>query len=361
MEHGQQTGESIGAMLASIASALREVSEKLDAVAARIDGAQPVVSEPSVDGRLAKLEAWAFRAGQDISGLDARVQRLEAEDDPAREDRQTAARRPLPRASAGRSNAHRAEPGVESAAHKSDSAEPAGGRNGARPQGTPREPVHAAAEPSSSAQTSFTPPREPVHAAAEPSSSAQTSFTPPREPALDASATPGQSLTAPRDPASSFTAPPAREPAFTTPAQREPVSSFTAPTPRDPGTGRQEGFTAPREPTTPYASGENAAYESIVASTHTGSENGTAPAAGAGPTGAHRAGDDDRTPVENTHVDKLQAMLDELKRTAAAPLSRSDVFGTAPGESATNGYQSERTEAQRRPADYRLSSPPPVS
>ncbi|MGV9542956.1 hypothetical protein ACWDSF_16685 [Nocardia beijingensis] len=340
MEHGQQTGESIGAMLASIASALREVSEKLDAVAARIDGAQPVVSEPSVDGRLAKLEAWAFRAGQDISGLDTRVQRLEAEDDPAREDRQTAAQRPLPRASAGRSNAHRAEPGVESAARKSDSAEPAGGRNGARPQGTPREPVHAAAEPSSSAQTSF---------------------TPPREPALDTSATPGQSLTAPRDPASSFTAPPAREPAFTTPVQREPVSSFTAPTPRDPGTGRQDGFTAPREPTTPYASGENAAYESIVASTHTGSENGTAPAAGAGPAGAHRAGDDDRTPVENTHVDKLQAMLDELKRTAAAPLSRSDVFGTTPGESATNGYQSERTEAQRRPADYRLSSPPPVS
>ncbi|MEU2103941.1 hypothetical protein ACWEQA_10685 [Nocardia sp. NPDC004085] len=342
MEHGQQTGESIGAMLASIASALREVSEKLDAVAARIDGAQPVASEPSVEGRLAKLEAWAFRAGQDISGLDARVERLESEDDPAREDRRTAAQRPLPRAAAGRSNARRAEPGGESAAQKSDSGEPAGGRNGARLQGTPREPVHAAAEPGSAAQTSFTPPREPT---------------------LDPSATAAQSLTAPRDPASSFTAPPAREPAFTAPVQREPTSSFTAPTPRDPGTGRQEGFTAPREPATPYASGENAAYESIVASAsaHTGSENGTAPDAGAGPAGAHRAGDDDRTPVENTHVDKLQAMLDELKRTAAAPLSRSDVFGPTPGESTTNGYQSERTEAQRRPADYRLSSPPPLS
>lgn len=342
MEHGQQTGESIGAMLASIASALREVSEKLDAVAARIDGAQPVVSEPSVEGRLAELEAWAFRAGQDISGLDARVQRLESEDDPAREDRQPAAQRPLPRAVAGRSNSRRPEHGGQSAAHTSDSGEPAGGRNGARPQGIPHEPVHAAAEPRSAAQTSF---------------------TPPREPALDSGTTSGQSLTAPRDAASSFTAPPAREPAFTPPVQREPLSSFTAPTPREPGTGRQEGFTAPREPASPYASGENAAYESIVssASTHTGSENGTAPDPGPGPTGAHRAGDDDRSPVENTHVDKLQAMLDELKRTAAAPLSRSDVFGSAPGESTTNGYQSERTEAQRRPADYRLSSPPPVS
>lgn len=54
-------------------------------------------------------------------------------------------------------------------------------------------------------------------------------------------------------------------------------------------------------------------------------------------------------------------MLDELKRTAAAPLGRSDVFGPPPGDAAPNGYQSERTDAQRRPNDYRLSSPPPVS
>ncbi|WP_039799098.1 hypothetical protein [Nocardia araoensis] len=347
MEHGQQTGESIGAMLASVASALREVSEKLDAVAARIDGAQAVVSEPSVEGRLAKLEAWAFRAGQDISGLDARVERLESGDDPAQEDRQTAAQRPLPRAAAGRSNARRPEHGgAETAARKSDSREPAGARNGAQPQSTPREPVHAAAEPSAAAQ--FTPQAEAALSA------------------LDPNATSGPGFTAPRDPASTFTAPPPREPAFTTPVQREPVSPFTAPTPRDPGTGRQETFTGSREPATSYSSGESAAYESIVASTssttHGGAENGTPPeTASVGLTGAHRAGDDDRTPVENTHVDKLQAMLDELKRTAAAPLGRSDLFGSAPGESTTNGYQSERTESQRRPADYRLSSPPPVS
>ncbi|MGQ4614995.1 hypothetical protein [Nocardia sp. R7R-8] len=347
MEHGQQTGESIGAMLASISSALREVSEKLDAVAARIDGAQAVVSEPTVEGRLAKLEAWAFRAGQDISGLDTRVERLESGDDPAQEDRQTAARRPLPRAAAGRSNARTPEHGgAEAVAPKSVSSETVLARNGARPQSAAREPVHAAAEPSPAAQF---PPR------AEPAPSA-----------LDSNATSGPGFTAPRDQVSNFTAPPSPEPAFTTPVQREPVTPFTAPAPRDPSTGRQETFTGSREPATSYSPGENAAYENIVASapssTHGGAENGTAPeAAGVGLTGAHRAGDDDRTPVENTHVDKLQAMLDELKRTAAAPLGRSDIFGSTPGESTTNGYQSERTDAQRRPADYRLSSPPPVS
>ncbi|MFE7746266.1 hypothetical protein [Nocardia sp. NPDC057455] len=346
MEHGQQTGESIGAMLSGIASALREVSEKLDAVAARIDGAQTVVSEPTADGRLAKLEAWAFRAAQDISGLDARVQRLESGDDPAAEVRQSAAQRPagsLPRAAAGRANTRKAEHGgAEPAARKNDAGEPAVSRNGARPQSAPRGPVHAAAE------------SDPV---------AQTGFTPPREPALDPNVSSGQSFTAPRDAASNFTAPPSREPVFTTPAPREPVSPFTPPTPRDPSTGQQETPAAAREPVPSYSPSENAAYETIVASTtstqHSGAANGAAP--GPGLTGAHRAGDNDRTAVDNTHVDKLQAMLDELKRTAAAPLGRSDLFGPTPGDSTPNGYQSERTEAQRRPADYRLSSPPPVS
>ncbi|MBF6463956.1 hypothetical protein IU427_02040 [Nocardia beijingensis] len=346
MEHGQQTGESIGAMLSSIASALREVSEKLDTVAARIDGAQAVVSEPTVEGRLAKLEAWAFGAGQDISGLDARVERLESGAGPAPEDREATQRpaAPLPRAAARRSSARRPEHSAEPTAPKSESPDSAGTRNG-----TPREPVHAVPEPSPAAPTSFTPPREPTLTA------------------LDSNTGSAQGFTASGNPASDFTPPP-REPTFTTPAPREPLSSFTAPTPRDPGTGQRETFTS-REPAPAagsYSPAENAPYESIVASAattkHSGSENGAvADATGTGLTGAHRAGVDDRTPVENTHVDKLQAMLDELKRTAAAPLGRTDVFGPTPGESTTNGYQSERTEAQRRPADYRLSSPPPVS
>ncbi|MEU2040729.1 hypothetical protein [Nocardia niwae] len=345
MEHGQQTGESIGAMLSSIASALREVSEKLDAVAARIDGAQAVVGEPTVEGRLAKLEAWAFGAGQDISGLDARVERLESGAGPSQEDREAAHRpaAPLPRAAGRRSNARRPEHSAEPTAPKSDPLESAGARNG-----TPREPVHAAPEPS---------PATPA------------SFPPAREPALEPSATSAQNFTAPRDPASNFTAPPAREPAFTTPTPREPVSSFTAPPSRDPSTGRQETLPGSLEPTpsaASYSHGENAPYESIVASAattnHSSPANGAAPDSTAtGLTGAHRAGADDRTPVENTHVDKLQAMLDELKRTAAAPLGRSDLFGPTPGDATANGSQSERTDAQRRPADYRLSSPPPVS
>ncbi|WP_174186848.1 hypothetical protein [Nocardia barduliensis] len=349
MEHGQQTGESIGAMLSGIASALREVSEKLDAVAARIDGAQVVASEPTVEGRLAELEAWAFRAGQDISGLDSRVESLESGEGPAPEAQQPPRPAvPLPRA-AGRSNAHRQERVGAEPSGTSDTREPAASRNGVRPHSTPREPVHAAAESNTAAQTGFTPPREPAATTLEPNVTA------------------GQSFTAPRDPASNFTAPPSREPVptFTTPTPREPGSPFTSP-PRDPGAGQQETFTSAREPApTSYSPGENAAYESIVASAtstnHSSSASGTTPdAPGTGLTGAHRASEEDRTPVENTHVDKLQAMLDELKRTAAAPLGRSDLFGS-PGDSAPNGYQSERTEAQRRPADYRLSSPPPVS
>jgi hypothetical protein len=315
MEHGQQTGESIGAMLSSIASALREVSEKLDVVAARIDGAPAVVGEPSVEGRLAELEAWAFRAGQDISNLDTRVERLESADEHTPEDRRAAPKRPaapLSRAAEERVNARQSERGgAESAAN----------------------------------------------------SAARSSFTPPREPALEPDSTSEQSFSAPREPASNFTAPPSREPTFTAPTPREPLSPFTPPTPRDPSTGQQERTTAAREPATTsasYSPGENAAYESIVASAttnHSGPEKGaTADTPGAGLTGAHRAGEEHRTPVENTHVDKLQAMLDELKRTAAAPLGRSDVF-----DSTVNGYQSERTDAQRRPTDYRLSSPPPVS
>ncbi|MGY1942108.1 hypothetical protein [Nocardia asiatica] len=349
MEHGQQTGESIGAMLSGIASALREVSEKLDAVAARIDGAQVVVSEPTVEGRLAELEAWAFRAGQDISGLDSRVQRLESGDGPAPEVRQPQRPAvPLPRA-ASRSNAHRQERVGAESAGSIEAREPAASRNGARPQSTPREPVHAAAESDPAARSGFTPPREPTVTAVEPNVTA------------------GQGFTAPRDPASNFTAPPSREPVptFTTPTPREPVSPFTSPS-RDSGTGQQDTFTAAREPApASHSSSENAAYENIVASatstSHNSSATGTASdAPGTGLTGAHRASEEDRTPVENTHVDKLQAMLDELKRTAAAPLGRTDLFGP-PSDSASNGYQSERTEAQRRPADYRLSSPPPVS
>ncbi|WP_454196851.1 hypothetical protein [Nocardia sp. Marseille-Q1738] len=344
MEHGQQTGESIGAMLSSIASTLREVSEKLDAVAARIDGTPAVPGEQTIEARLAKLEAWALQAGRDISGIDARVERLESSGAPAPND-PGAAR--LPGGGAGRPNAGRPEREAgesASAARKDDSREAAGSRNGARPPDLPREPVHAAPEPYSSARTGFTPPREPAMTALEPKDTSGQDFTPP----------------APREQTSNFTVPPAHEPdsRFTTPPSREPAS-FTAPTARPIGSSPS------------YSQHENAAaYESIVASPtsadpgadHSSSRNGTAPGTPvAGLTGARHATEEERTPVENTHVDKLQAMLDELKRTAAAPLGRSDIFGPPAGEPTPNGYQSERGDAQRRPTDYRLSSPPQTS
>ncbi|MEV6276229.1 hypothetical protein [Nocardia sp. NPDC051832] len=75
MEHGQQGGDdSIGEIISGIAEILREVSDKLDAVAARVDGAR---DESSVAARLAKLEAWAFRTDQDISKLGTRIEGVE--------------------------------------------------------------------------------------------------------------------------------------------------------------------------------------------------------------------------------------------------------------------------------------------
>ncbi|MFC9896411.1 hypothetical protein ACFVMC_22195 [Nocardia sp. NPDC127579] len=71
MEHGQQgDGESIGVIISGIAEILREVSDKLDAVAARVEDTR---DERSVATRLAKLEAWAFRTDHDISKLGARI------------------------------------------------------------------------------------------------------------------------------------------------------------------------------------------------------------------------------------------------------------------------------------------------
>ncbi|MEV0343627.1 hypothetical protein AB0H49_31875 [Nocardia sp. NPDC050713] len=66
MEHGQQGAESVGAVLSGIAELLREVSDKLDSVAARVG------DDNGVEARLKKLEAWAFRTEQSVSSLEAR-------------------------------------------------------------------------------------------------------------------------------------------------------------------------------------------------------------------------------------------------------------------------------------------------
>lgn len=84
MEHGQQGAESVGAILSGIAELLRDVSGRLDAVAAQ------VADDNGIETRLKKLEAWAFRTEQDVSALGARLEGA----DPAAET----ARHHLPRA-----------------------------------------------------------------------------------------------------------------------------------------------------------------------------------------------------------------------------------------------------------------------
>ncbi|MFI2472080.1 hypothetical protein [Nocardia xishanensis] len=67
MEHGQHGAESVGAILSGIAELLREVSDKLDSVAARVG------DDNGVEARLKKLEAWAFRTEQNVSTLETRL------------------------------------------------------------------------------------------------------------------------------------------------------------------------------------------------------------------------------------------------------------------------------------------------
>ncbi len=96
MNHAEHD-ESIGSMLASIAAALREVSDKLDVVAARVQ--QEVPSFPADDDlpdqtRIRRLETWAFHASQDISRLSARLDALDGGDpEPAPRARGTRSRR----------------------------------------------------------------------------------------------------------------------------------------------------------------------------------------------------------------------------------------------------------------------------
>ncbi|MFC9440504.1 hypothetical protein [Nocardia sp. NPDC057030] len=370
MEHGQETGESIGAMLSSIAAVLREVSDKLDAVAARVDGvdtvgaAGTVPADHSIEARLAKLEAWAFRAGQDISGIDGRLEQVESGAAPApaatvSHAAPETAERPLPRA-ASRRNSVPAEQVVQresaSATTTPTARESVGSSHDlvqpARDTTTARENATATRESVSRRYDSTPRDTAPARdsAAHEANSVPQRGFSTPREPV------PYEPAPAP---AQNFTAPTPREPS---PAQS---TNFTAPTPREPLPVRQSSFTAPREPAASayqnFTGPQENSYESMMPSAPDSADysrgtNGAKPETnGSSLTGAHRA-DEDLIPVDNTHVDKLQAMLDELKKTAAAPLGRSDVFGPPATDLNSTSYAPERsTEA---PRDYRLSSPP---
>ncbi|MFD6159445.1 hypothetical protein ACFWF7_28345 [Nocardia sp. NPDC060256] len=363
MEHGQEAGESIGAMLSSIAAVLREVSDKLDAVAVRVDGvdgisvASVVPADRSVEARLAKLEAWAFRAGQDISGIDGRLEKVESGSGPSHAAPETErAERPLPRAASRRNSAT-----VEQSVPPQRESVAATATPIRESIGTPHDLAQTARDNTTAARENATATRESVSRRYE---GAPRDTTTGRDSAAhEANSVPQRSFSAPTAyepaPSQNFTAPTPREPS---PA---PATNFTAPTPREPLPVRQSSFTTPREPATSsyqnFTSPHENPYESMVPSSpdsgdYSRGTNGSAVETnGTALTGAHRA-DEDLIPVDNSHVDKLQAMLDELKKTAAAPLGRSDVFGPPATDLNSNSYQPERST--ETPRDYRLSSPP---
>ncbi|MFR9750282.1 hypothetical protein ACL02S_04515 [Nocardia sp. 004] len=356
MEHGQHTGESIGTLLASVASALREVSEKLDAVATRMDGTPLVPKEQSIEDRLAALEAWAFRTGQDISGLDTRVERLESSSAhppvlPSNGVAESPATQyPGPDARDATETAPAALPVVDHA--------PVGSRYGVRPHNTPQESVHAAPEPDSTAHADSAAHKEsaalsePATAAPEPGAAARNHFAA----SVSHEAAPHRPDLAARKPGRGFAIRPLHEPAAT--AQSEPRNE-----PQQTSAGVRE----PGAATAAHSSPETATHKDTVADAesdrgHGPIGNGTAPGDHDSElAGAHRATEEDRAPAENAHVDKLQAMLDELKRTAAAPLDRSDIFGPPTGDTPLNGHRTEHVDAQHGPVGYRLSSSPPSS
>lgn len=136
MNHAEHD-ESIGSMLASIATALREVSDKLDIVAARVQLDVPTfpVDEDLPDHiRIRRLESWAFRASQDISRLSSRLDALDndGEPDAGRPARGTRSRREVREAAEA---AERATDGLDDQQGLSDPLPPHRNRDddGSRP------------------------------------------------------------------------------------------------------------------------------------------------------------------------------------------------------------------------------------
>ncbi|MFI7525372.1 hypothetical protein [Nocardia salmonicida] len=148
MNHAEHD-ESIGSMLASIATALREVSDKLDIVAARVQLDVPTfpVDEDLPDHiRIRRLESWAFRASQDISRLSSRLDALDndGEPDSGRPARGTRSRREVREAAEA---AERATDGPDDQPRPSDPLPPHRNRDdeGSRP---PLERRNSPARPS---------------------------------------------------------------------------------------------------------------------------------------------------------------------------------------------------------------------
>ncbi|MFJ2663525.1 hypothetical protein ACIO14_04190 [Nocardia fluminea] len=134
MNHAEHD-ESIGSMLASIATALREVSDKLDIVAARVQLDVPTfpADEDLPDHtRIRRLESWAFRASQDISRLSSRLDALDndGESDSGRPARGTLSRREVREAAEA---AERAADGFDDPRPSPGSLPPHQNRDSSRP------------------------------------------------------------------------------------------------------------------------------------------------------------------------------------------------------------------------------------
>ncbi|GAA5055257.1 PspA/IM30 family protein [Nocardia callitridis] len=453
MEHGQEPGESIAEMLSSIATALREAGDKLDTVAARVDGARAAQADTEfhaskradrrdvdatattdVEERLAKLEAWAFGVANDISGIQSRLGRVESgtNDSHRVEDLRAAPDRPT--LSSGRTS-HRsasAETSTDSGlprrngvgSHRTsalddnvtdlsdhsaqrDTAATNGStilngssrsgletglprRNGSArvTGGTEFDPADEFTGTASDLGTTAAssdygsdpgqdvvsepngfdfhgttsnheaPPHEPIPT---PVDGIPLERTPTSEPSLEQSSAPTTAFTAAREAITGGTFTASREPNSLS-AQNFPARDPGA-TPRIP----QTSFPAGEQQTAPYqgfSAPESAPYEGMIAhadgraGANTGENN-------VGLTGAnhqdesYRTAEPDHAPADNSHVDKLQAMLDELKKNTSGGLSsnRSDIFGPPAGD----GYQGEHTDGQRLSNDYRLSTPPTIS
>jgi len=392
MDH-EQSGESIGAMLSSLATTLREVSNKLDAVAAHVD------DDRNLAGRLAKLEAWAFRTGEDVSKIGTRLDQVETS--PSGEDRAQGEpesrpapvsrerREPIPSRrdrldnvnghsarleTATGSNARLEAPTgpparldaptarndrFESATARNDRSETTTGPNETVSGRNDRLETTARTETLSGRNGRLAPPDETTGIPSRPT---RTEFTAPiaRTEHLEpfGPATPNEPISLPsRTPQP---VPPAvpptyhSEPLATPITPSEPLATpitrsepLAAPTTRgewlDSATPANTESAAPTytnrlEPPTsttgdrldygslsssngrlePLTSPPRNGYESPTPRTDSGMTTARAEDNGALAPGAHRAS----TGEDTSHVDKLQAMLDELKRNPNGPFGR---------------------------------------
>ncbi|TQM31735.1 hypothetical protein [Nocardia bhagyanarayanae] len=338
MEHGQQGAESVGAILSGIAELLREVSDKLDSVAARVG------EDNGVEARLKKLEAWAFRTEQNVSSLEARL------DDAASG---AAVERTAPRARAE----HRA-PTARTDATRPETLRPETPRpettrsETLRPEATRSETLRSEATRSETPRPETT--RTETSRLDTPRAERLRPPTPPRqEPAPEGPRTDSLEVAAvaarvEQQPAASNGLP-RREPVSVPPALHdwvEPNVSRGAPydaapepisnahvepaeiAPRTEAPQERLDYGSVGTPGVDTAPRLNGRLETPTLTSRP-ETNLTAPRADreeptAAPT-QHRSAIED-----NSHVDKLQAMLDELKRNPSGPFGRP--LSTPPGD-----------------------------